>query len=54
MAKPGPAGLRRYDMRDNSSFYEIVYVPEQPGDVIIIGCTIHEGRDDGLLDAHGL
>ena len=38
----GPAGLRRYDMRDiPSARYEVVYVPEQPSDVIMIGCTIH-------------
>jgi hypothetical protein len=40
----GPAGLRRYDIRDGaSSIFEIVYVPEQPGDVIYIGCHINEG-----------
>ena len=46
--QPGPAALRRYDMRDDSSSpHEVVYVPEQRGDVILIGCTIHEGEMTG-------
>lgn len=46
--QPGPAGLRRYDMREGSpTFFDIVYVPERRGDVILIGCTIHEGEMTG-------
>jgi hypothetical protein len=46
--RPGPAGLRRYDMRDDSpTFYEIIYVPEQLGDVIFLGCTIYKGEMTG-------
>ena len=51
--QPGPAGLRRYDMRKGSpTFFDIVYVPEKPGDVILIGCTIHDGEMTGCwMDA---
>ena len=45
--QPAPAGLRRYDMRDHSTFYDIVYVPEQHGHVTMIGCTVIEGTMTG-------
>jgi len=42
--QPAPHGLRRYDMQGYSTIHDIIYVPEQPTDVIFIGCITPEGE----------
>ena len=53
--QPGPAGLRRYDLRNDSiAVFDIVYVPEQPGDVVYDRLPYSRRQDDGMFDVRDL